>query len=114
MGLFNLKKANEGFILEVATLINENENKTILTHIKNELNASEEKPQTLTVDLTHLRLLNSTGISFLIVLLNSCKKTGVKLLIKNPSERLLKVLEVTKLHKFFEFIFNHHTIFTIG
>lgn len=54
------------------------------------------------IDLQHVTLINSTGLSILINGLKVLRNAGGELKLAGPSPKVLHLLEVTKLHKVFD------------
>lgn len=53
------------------------------------------------VDLEQVRYMNSSGIGVLITLLTKIKNNKGKMVLVNPSEQIVKLLEITKLNTVF-------------
>ena len=56
------------------------------------------------IDLTNLRFINSSGIGFLIKILTKLRNKGGELILANPSEKLNKLLAMTKLLAIFKIV----------
>ncbi len=85
-------------IVSVQDLLSEFDNKKILSDIELHL---EEGLHKLVVDLSRLDFMNSVGLNFLIALMTKSRKSGMTLTVANPSQQVLKLLEMTKLKSFF-------------
>lgn len=53
------------------------------------------------VDLSNVRIINSTGVGMLVGGFTSCKKNGVEFSLAAPGESLLGILKMTHLDKVF-------------
>jgi anti-anti-sigma factor len=60
-----------------------------------------ERPVTMIVDLTFVTFMDSNGLSALVTGLNAARATGTKLVLRNPSEFVLRQLRVTGLAEMF-------------
>ena len=61
-----------------------------------------KKQTNVVVDLSGVSLINSTGLGILINSLTMIRGVGGELKLACPSEKILHLLEVTKLHKVFD------------
>ena len=83
-------------IVEVHQLFNEIDNKLIFKDIQSHIEKGFDR---LILDLSKLDFMNSVGLNFLLMLLRS---SGEKLTVANPSDQVLKLLEITKLKTHFK------------
>lgn len=58
---------------------------------------------TLTVDLSGVSYIDSSGIASLVEALQACKQAGGRLLLAAPSEAVNKVITLARLDRVFEF-----------
>ena len=85
-------------IVAVQDLLSEFDNKKILSDIELHL---EDGLNKLVVDISRLDFMNSVGLNFLIALMTKSRQSGLTLAVANPSQQVLKLLEMTKLKSFF-------------
>ena len=83
-------------IVEVHRLLNEIDNKLIFKDIQSHVEKGFDR---LIIDLSKLDFMNSVGLNFLLMVL---RNSGEKLTVANPSEQVLKLLEITKLKTHFK------------
>jgi anti-sigma B factor antagonist len=67
---------------------------TLLSHLTNDA-------RDLTVDLSEVTFIDSTGLSVLIAALRRARSLGGDLRLRSPSRQTYKVLELTKLTEVF-------------
>jgi len=91
-----ISEHNATQIVEVHELLNEIDNKLIFKDIQSRI---ENGFDNLVLDLSKLDFMNSVGLNFLLMLLRT---SGEKLTVANPSQQVLKLLEVTKLKALFK------------
>jgi anti-sigma B factor antagonist len=66
--------------------------------LRDELVALAEEGQTRVVlDLTRLSFIDSTGLSVLVMALNRSRADSGSVVIRNPSQSVLRILEITGL-----------------
>ena len=66
--------------------------------LRDRLVALAEEGQTQVIlDLTRLSFIDSTGLSVLVMALNRARADGGSVLIRNPSQSVLRILEITGL-----------------
>jgi anti-anti-sigma factor len=58
---------------------------------------SEEGRTQMILDLTRLYFIDSTGLSVLVMAHNRARADGGSILIRNPSQSVLRILEITGL-----------------
>jgi anti-sigma B factor antagonist len=58
---------------------------------------SEEGQGQIVLDLTHLQFIDSTGLSVLVMAHNRARADGGTIAIRNPSQSVLRILEITAL-----------------
>jgi anti-sigma B factor antagonist len=63
---------------------------------------TEAGKKLVVVDLSHVKFMNSSGLSMLIGALTTIKNAGGKLKLANASEKIMTVLKITKLSSVFE------------
>ena len=57
----------------------------------------EEGRTRVILDLSHLQFIDSTGLSVLVMALNRSRADGGSVLIRHPSQAVLRILEITGL-----------------
>ena len=57
--------------------------------------------QTVIVDCSDCRYIDSNGIGLLVELRNNALKRGANLILAAPTDRVQKIIEVTRLHRVF-------------
>ena len=85
-------------ILAVNNLLNEYLNKEILSKA---LSKIEKGFPDVIVDLSGMDFMNSVGLNFLLMLKSNLKMAGGKLAVINASDKVLRLLDVTKLRPIF-------------
>ncbi len=65
-------------------------------------NLLQKKITRVVIDLEKVVLINSTGLGILINGLMLMRKAGGELKLAHPSQKILHLLEITKLHKVFD------------
>lgn len=103
MSSFSLFKQENLHFLEIDSLLNESENRKLIFSFKELATNTLETPTVLHVELSKVRVINSTGLNFLLMLRNACEKWGTKLILNNPSSKMIQLLKITKLLPFFEY-----------
>ncbi len=53
------------------------------------------------IDMSELKFINSTGLNFLLSVLNKCRKMNGEVVLNRLNEQLLKLLIISKLNSFF-------------
>ena len=59
--------------------------------------ALNSKPTKIIVDLTNVKVLNSSGLGMIVGAHTSCTKNKCKLVIAAPSEKILELFKITNL-----------------
>jgi anti-anti-sigma factor len=72
---------------------------TWIDQIKSELTGDETLAR---VDLTHLDIISSLGVSVIVGLFKSMEKQGGTIQVQVPNESMLRVFELFKLDDLFE------------
>lgn len=85
-------------VVSIQDLLSEFDNRQILSDIEGRVEQGVNK---LVIDLSRLDFMNSVGLNFLIALMSRSRKSGMALAVANPSQQVLKLLEMTKLKSFF-------------
>ena len=91
--------------------ISQNKDDTVLT-LSDSVSISEtaglrkelqtlDATQNLIVDASKLDYIDSSGVACLIMAYSACAKKGAKVLLKDPSEALMRVLDTLKFSSFF-------------
>jgi anti-sigma B factor antagonist len=62
---------------------------------------SEEGKNQVTLDLTHLDFVDSTGLSVFVMAFNRAQAGGGSLIIRNPSLPVMRIFEITGLTSVF-------------
>ena len=98
---YSLSNHDQVQILSVNNLLNEYENKKILSVA---LSKIDEGFPNFVVDLSNIEFMNSVGLNFLLALKSKTKDSGGKLAVANASKRIVDLLEMTKLLKMFRLV----------
>jgi len=85
-------------VLEVKSLLNEYDNKSIMKEVESRISSGWNK---FVLDLSNMDFMNSVGLNFLIFMLKKSKNSGGGFAVANASEQIVKLLEVTKLTTLF-------------
>ncbi|MEM6964771.1 MAG: STAS domain-containing protein [Bacteroidota bacterium] len=86
-------------VLQVNSLLNEYDNKSIMQDVESKIDNGWKK---FVLDLSKTDIMNSVGLNFLIFMLKRAKRSGGSFAVANASESIVKLLEVTKLKSFFQ------------
>lgn len=86
-------------VLQVQSLLNEYDNKSIMQDVENHINQGWNK---FVLDLSLMDIMNSVGLNFLIFMMKKSQNSGGNFAVANASENIIKLLEVTKLKSFFQ------------
>ena len=86
-------------ILQVRSLLNEYDNKSIMQDVENQISQGWTK---FVLDLSLMDIMNSVGLNFLIFMMKKSQNSGGNLAVANASDNIIKLLEVTKLKSFFQ------------
>lgn len=62
---------------------------------------SEAGKNQVTLDLTHLDFIDSTGLSVLVMVFNRAQAAGGSIVIRNPSMSVMRIFEITGLASVF-------------
>ena len=85
-------------IIQVQDLLNEYENKKILDIVHQKM---EEGFPDFVVDLSLIDYMNSVGLNFLISIKNRSESLGGKIAVAHASQKIVHLLEMTKLKPLF-------------
>lgn len=95
----NLESKDGTIILSLeGSILNDSETKPILDSITEKIQENNNK---FAVDLSQLKFINSTGLSFLLTILTKARKAGGEVILTNIPEQLSKLLVMTKLNNVF-------------
>lgn len=86
-------------VLQVTSLLNEYDNKSIMKEVDNRIGEGWNK---FVLDLSLMNVMNSVGLNFLIFMMKKSQKSGGNFAIANASQNIIKLLEVTKLKSLFQ------------
>ncbi len=86
-------------ILQVNSLLNEYDNKSIMQEVEERISNGWNK---FVLDLSLMDFMNSVGLNFLIFMLKKSRNSGGQLAVANASEQVVSLLEVTKLKSMFD------------
>lgn len=67
--------------------------------IKGQMNSQLGDARSLTIDAGNVSYLDSSGVSILVIAMQSCKQRGLSLAISRISDEAFRVLELAKLDK---------------
>ncbi len=98
---FNISEHNTIQVLEVKNLLNELDNKKILSEVESRMNDGYNK---FILDLSQLDFMNSIGLNFMISMRSKSQKNGGDLAIANAPGQVENLLKVTKLSDFFTLV----------
>ena len=82
-------------------LIGENVGPDILEVVNH---AIENESKKVIIDLNGIRYMNSSGIGVLITVHSKMKNIGGQVVLVNPNEQIVKILDLTKLSQVFEIV----------
>lgn len=86
-------------VLQVKSLLNEYDNKSIMQEVEKRISSGWNK---FVLDLSSMDFMNSVGLNFLIFMLKKAKTSGGQFAVANASEQIVSLLEVTKLKPMFD------------
>jgi len=66
-----------------------------------EVELDDKDPLKIIIDLKELNVLNSSGLNFLISVLNTARKKGGDCILTGLSDRIANILLITKLNSIF-------------
>lgn len=72
--------------------------------------AIKEGARLIKIDLSEVAYMDVTGSTQLIVIYNTCRQAGVGIIFVNPSPRVAKTFETTKLDTIFEIVNTEKTV----
>lgn len=94
------RESDGGVVLDLSGDIIFGEANTVLRNaIRNRLKEGEKQ---FTLDLTNVGYLDSSGTGELISALTAINREKGSLVLRNPGERILRVLEISKLTRIFK------------
>ena len=96
---YTLSEQDSIQILAVGNILDELDDKVIIAEIQARMQSGASS---LVVDLSKQQFMNSTGLNFLLKLMNTSKKSGGKLALANASQQVKDLLEITKLQQVFQ------------
>ncbi len=78
---------------------------SLISDMKVKILAGMDDPnlQAVILDLSHVMFIDSMGINLLVTLSNRMKDAGKQLMLKNPSDRVSKVLKLVQLDTHFAY-----------
>ena len=79
-------------------ILSDSDTKTALENVNEKIQEGHTK---FAVDLSNLKFINSTGLSFLLIILTKTRKAGGETILCNIPEQLSKLLVMTKLNNVF-------------
>lgn len=86
-------------VLQVKSLLNEYDNKSIMQEVEDRISSGWNK---FVLDLSSMDFMNSVGLNFLIFMLKKSRNSGGQFAVANASEQIVNLLEVTKLKPMFD------------
>lgn len=86
-------------LLTIRNLLSEYTNREILHHAQTSI---DEGFTNFVVDLRGMPYTNSVGLNFLILLQARCQESGGQLVVANVSDKILQLLDITKLQPLFQ------------
>ncbi len=96
---YSLSEQNSTQILAVGNLLDELNNNVILSEVQLRM---QNGINNLVVDLAEQEFMNSTGLNFLLKLMNTSRQSGGRLALANASQQVVDLLEITKLKQMFQ------------
>ena len=97
--MYEISETNDEVILVLSDQVSISET----AGLRKELQALDAA-RDLTVDASALEYIDSSGVACLIMAYTACAKNGAKVVLKNPSDALMRVLETLKFSSFFPVI----------
>ena len=85
---------NHTQVLQVNSLLNEYDNKSIMKEVETRISNGWKN---FVLDLSKMDIMNSVGLNFLIFMLKKSTNSGGRFAVANASENIIKLLEVTLL-----------------
>ncbi len=82
-------------------LIGENVGPDILEVVNH---AIENESRSIVIDLNGIRYMNSSGIGVLITVHSKMKNIGGQVILVNPNDQIVKILDLTKLSQVFTIV----------
>ncbi len=95
---YTITEYNAVQVLSINSLRDEWQNRQILKELQHKIDKGTNE---FVIDLAQLNLMNSIGLNFLLSLFSKTRKTGGSLILANASQKIQRVLEVTKLSNVF-------------
>ncbi len=95
---YAIKSIDNILLVKVDDLLNELENKKVITELKEMINTESNK---CIVDLEEVGFMNSVGLNFLISILTTCRKNEGDIVLIHTNQQIIQLLEVTKLSSLF-------------
>jgi anti-sigma B factor antagonist len=98
----NLTRSTQGAVAVVhigGDLIGEDNGPRV---VEAAVQALQENIRTCVLDISGLRYINSSGIGVLITILTKFRNQGGEVYLMNPSDRIKKLLAITKLNAIFQ------------
>ena len=96
---YSLSEHNSIQILAVGNLLDELDDKAIISEVQARMQSGANN---LVVDLSEQPFMNSTGLNFLLKLMNTSRQSGGRLALANASQQVEDLLEITKLRQLFQ------------
>ena len=91
---YSIQEDGPVLILTVSNLLHEYGNREILQAAQQRI---DEGFTNFVIDLSEAPYMNSVGLNFLITMQSRCTDKGGRVVIANPSGKIIQLLEVTKL-----------------
>ena len=95
---YTLSTIEDSLVLQVFNLRGEYENKQTLRAVMSKIDGGFPN---FVVDLSKIEFMNSVGLNFLISLKKQSKASGSQLALANVSQKIIQLLEITKLRPMF-------------
>ncbi len=96
---YSIKKIGQSLVITVDDLLNELENRKVVEEVKTVIADGFNK---CVVNLDGMGFMNSVGLNFVISILTSARKAGGDMVMVQPSQQIVQLLEVTKLKPLFK------------
>ena len=95
---YTITEYNTVQILSINSLLDEWQNRQILNELQRKIDKGANQ---FVIDLAQLNLMNSIGLNFLLSLFSKTRKTGGALILANVSQRIQRILDITRLSNVF-------------
>jgi len=95
--IFNTRKVNDILVVSCPEELLGGKEGTVFSQILHD----ETDAKKVVVDLSRVRIINSTGVGMLVGGFTTCKKNGCELVLAGAGESITSILKMTHLDKVF-------------